>query len=361
VHFLASTNRGLEEIAAREIQRLVGASPETFYPGMVTFEADAAAVGTLHQQARTLHRVLIERVRGRCSSLAEIRELANDLDVTRLFGPESAVAVRAQRHGSHEFGSPDVEAVVGQAIVDGYREAAGERPPVDLDDPDVVVRVFVRHDRVIVAVDATGQQSLHRRWYWTREHDAPLRPTIAASMLQIAGYDGSQRIVDPMCGAGTIPIEAALLAAGRPPTPEHDPAYPALRFLDEQAVPSQPNTSGTADVPAILGLDCSTEWVDAARENAGVTAVAEAVQFEHGDATTRAYDGGLVVSDLPFGIRSGDGNVAGLYHAFFDAIADGDWDRLVLLTTRDDLIPYDPTETYEIKRGRLDASIVVVE
>lgn len=359
--FLASTNRGLEGTASREIQRLVGASAETLYPGMVTFDVDASAVTTLHQEARTLHRVLIERARSRCSSLAEIRALAGELDVTTIFGPESAFAVRAQRHGSHEFGSPDVENVVGQAIVDGYREATGERPLVDLDDPDIVFRVFVRHERVIVAVDATGQQSLHRRWYWPREHDAPLRPTIAASMLQIAGYDGTQRIVDPMCGAGTIAIEAAQLAAGRPPTPEHEPAYPALQFLDDQPVPSRADTLRTAAVPEILGLDRSADWVATARENAAVAEVAEMVRFEHGDATTWSYDGGIVITDLPFGIRTGDGNVAGLYHAFFDALADGKWDRLVLLTTRDDLIPWEPAKTYDIRRGQLDASVVVVE
>jgi 23S rRNA G2445 N2-methylase RlmL len=363
VHFLASTNRGLEDVAGREVRNLLGATAETLYPGMITFEAEAAAVVTLHERARTLHRVLIERVRGTCSSLDGIAALAGELDVTSIFGPDSAFAVRAQRHGNHEFGSPDVESVVGQAIVDSYREVAGKRPTVDLDDPDIIFRVFVRGDRVIVAVDATGTHSLHRRWYWDQNHDAPLRPTLAASMLQIAGYDGTRRLVDPMCGAGTIPIEAALLAAGRPPTPDHEPAYSAFRFLDghaENDIGSENNESRTP-VASVLGLDCSAKWIHAAREQAETAEVDELVRFQQQDATTHRYGGGLLVTDLPFGIRTGDGNIAGLYHSFFDAIADTAWDRLVLLTTRDDLVPYEPTATYDIRRGQIEASILVVD
>jgi putative N6-adenine-specific DNA methylase len=365
VQFLASTNRGLEGVTAQEIERLVGAKPETLYPGMITFEAEASATTTLHRWARTLHRVLIERVRGTCSSLDDIGTLASELDVTEIFGPESAFAVRAQRHGDQEFGSPDVEAAVGQAIVDRYREVAGERPPVDLDNPDIVFRVFVRHERVIIAVDATGARSLHRRWYRKREHDAALRPTIAASMLQIAGYDGTRRLVDPMCGAGTVPIEAGLLADGRPPTPDHEPAYSGVRFLDEGAGESsdsqQESPQRTGAQSEILGLDSTAEWVAAARRNAEAAGVDGMVRFDGQDATTHAYEGGVVVTDLPFGIRTDDRNIAGLYGSFFDALADAAWDRLVLLTTRDDLVPYEPTTTYDIRRGRLDASIIVVD
>lgn len=364
MRFFSSTNRGLEDVASREISRLVDATPDVHHPGVVTFEAAPSAVYTLHKRARTLHRVLIERLSGECDSLDEIEALARDLDVRAIFEPTASFAVRAQRHGDQPFGSPDVEEVVGQAIIDRYWETDGERPPVDLDDPDVIFRVFVRHSRVIITVDGTGQRSLHRRLYREREHDAALRPTVAASMLLIAGYDGTQRLVDPMCGAGTIPIEAALLADGREPTPDHEPAFGSFRLLSAVDEPEQGDTvpdtrkEKRAD---ILAADHSDQWIQAARENARAAGVGDLITATQQDATAGPVEGELIVTDLPFGIRTESSNIAGLYASFFDSVENGSWDRMVLLTTRNDLVPFEPTATHDIRRGKIEASILVLD
>lgn len=366
MRFLATTNRGLETVAVEEIRSLVGASAERHHPGMVEFEAGESALYALHHWARSLHRVLIERARAEFEALQDIYEVACGLDVTRLLGPQQPFAVRAQRHGTHDFGSPDVEREVGQAIVDTYRSAANTRPPVDLDAPSVVFRVLVRDDRVVIAIDATGQRSLHRRWYRSVEHEAALRPTLAYGMLHLAGYAGEGSLADPMCGAGTIPIEAALLADGRPPTPEHQPAIPALRFLDggtdwrERAGSPGRGSVGDGTQPDITARDVSDRWPSAARENAAVAGVAETIDFRTADATAEPVEADTVVTDLPFGVRTDDSNLARLYEEFFETLG-ADWETLVLLTAREDLVPLDPASSYTVRRGRLEVSILVFE
>lgn len=368
MRFLATTNRGLEDVAIDEIEQLVGGQASLHHPGMVAFEASPSAVCTLHRWARSLHRVMIQRTEGSFDELDDIYAIARTMEVVALFDPELPFAVRAQRHGKHEFGSPDVERVVGQAVVDEHREAGGVRPPVDLDDPAVIFRVLVRHDSVLIAVDATGQRSLHRRWYRAVEHDAPLRPTVAYSMLHLAGYDGSRRLVDPMCGSGTIPIEAGLSGTARPPTPKHEPLFPTLRLFEygpnwrtEAGTDPRTHPETPAEALRIAGFDHSQQCIAASRTNAEAAQLDGLIEFSVQDATETPPAGDIIVTDLPFGVRTDRSNLAGLYEGFFNGLSDRDWDSLVLLTAREDLVPFDPTARYELRRGRLEVSLLLIE
>jgi len=370
--YLATTNRGLEPVAAEEIGALTGADATLAYPGVVRFTADEEALFRLARCSRTLHRLLLVLARSSPESLAEIVAAVREVDLPAYLGPEQSFAVRARRRGDHPFGSPDVEAAVGQAIVDEYRRREGTRPPVDLDDPDVLFRVIVREDRATVTIDTTGQRSLHRRWYRRREHEAALRPTIAAAMLRIAGYEPGDRLLDPMCGAGTIPIEAALLATGRSPTPDRESPSSRFRFLDADGAAatldraggdSQPgdcSAGAFSTTPEIVAADRDRSAVAAARENARVADVASQVCFAQADARHPPVDRELVVTDMPYGVRTG-GDIHSLYAGFAELLAAGTFERAVVLTAREDLLAPDPARTVPIRRGRLDVSILVFE
>lgn len=366
--YLATTNRGLESVAGEEIAALTGADATLAYPGVVQFTADEAALSTLSRCSRTLHRLLLVLARSSVESLAEIVAAVREVDLTAYLGPEQSFAVRARRRGDHPFGSPDVEGAVGQAIVDEYRSETGGRPPVDLDDPDVIFRVIVREDRATVTIDTTGQRSLHRRWYRRREHEAALRPTIAAAMLRIAGYEPGDRLVDPMCGAGTIPIEAALVATGRSPTPDRDPPSTRFHFLDASETNEPPAAAGDGEcsdgafstTPEIVGTDRDRSAIAAARENVRAAGVASQVCLAQADARHPPVDGGLVVTDMPYGVRTG-GDIHSLYAGVSEVLAAGTFERAVVLTAREDLLAPDPVRRVPIRRGRLDVSILVFE
>ncbi|ERG89472.1 MAG: putative N6-adenine-specific DNA methylase [halophilic archaeon J07HX5] len=360
MELLATTNRGLETVAIAEIKRLTGAEATVHHPGMVRFSAGVSAVYRLNARARSLHRVLIELTRGAVGDLTEIYQATRESDVGWVLPSDQPFAVRAQRRGDQSFGSPEVASTVGQAIVDSYAEP----PPVELDEPAVVVRALVRGETLVLAVDTTGQ-SLHRRWYRAVEHDAALRPTVAHAMVCLAkGGDDSNlagRLLDPMCGCGTIPIEAALATNDIAPSTEYEPALTSLRPFAAtryQTHVHDQSQQRAVTPEQIVGRDREREWVQGARENAAAAGVTGAVSFAVGDATVQPVTADLIVVDLPFGVRT-DSRPDQLYEPFFDALGD-DWDRLVVLTTREELVPYDPTETLELRRGRLNASVLVV-
>lgn len=370
MRYLATTNPGLEGVAAEEVRDLVGADAERRYRGAIGFEADRRAAYELNYRSRTLHRVGIGLVDREFEDLADVGEAVRDLPLEEYVDPGRTFGVRATRHGDHGFTSVDVGDVTGQAVVDAYREATGHRLAVDLDDPEVIFRAFVRDDRFYFALDATGATSLHHRPYRVCEHDSPLRPTIAAAMLRVAGYEPGDELVDPMCGSATIPTEAALWATGEPPGGSrdefaverlsvHDPElFAAVRADHADRRDGRPTVDDLAGT--IRGRDVRERWVRCARENVAATGVGAAVDVAAGDATERAVDADLVVSNLPFGIRT-PADLRAVYAGFSERLREDEWNRAVLLTTRPDLLELEPVETVDVRYGRLEASVVVLE
>ena len=354
---LATTTRGLESIAAAETDRLVGASPRVHHPGWIAFEGETEAIVTLNARARTLNRVLVSLVDRSATTLDTIAAATESVPVADYVDPGQSIAVESTRIGSHEFGSPDVSDVVGQAILDSHRGATGDRLPVDLDDPDVVFRAVVRHDRFTLAIDTTGPVSLHRRPYRVRDHPAPVKPTIAAAMLDIADADATTTVADPFCGVGTVPIEAALAANGRSPNATRETfAFQSLPFVPGGALAECRAAHEPSDAePTVLGADSDRSCVRAARENA---AVADAsVEWLTADARSHVPAADVVVTDLPFDIRTDHGDLRPLYREFCAAVADSGADRLVALTVRPDLLTLDIDRSYEFRDGRLDVTI----
>jgi 23S rRNA G2445 N2-methylase RlmL len=362
VRLLATTNRGFESVSADEIAELTGASPETERPGLLGFDGDGDALARLHCRARTLNRILVELVRAPLETLADTYDHTHALPLAEYLAPDQPIAVRATRIGEHEFTSMDVAERVGQAIVDGVRDATGERIPVDLDDPEVVFRAFVREDRFRLAIDATGQTSLHRRPYRVHQHDAPVRPTMAAALCRLADLGPDTAVHDPMCGCGTVPIEAALAARNLPPAGDRALALEGLVFVDSDALRRERAAMEPRPVTAsIRGSDVDDEWVDAARENAREAGVDDDVTFEQADAAAVDVDTDAVVVDMPFGVRTEQEGIGTVYKEFFANLRTGSWDRLVVLTARDDLVPFEPSRRLEVRHGRLEVAVLVVE
>ena len=359
--FLVTTNRGLESIAQDELSELGATDLSTLYPGMIQCSGQEALISRLHARGRTVHRLLLEVARSECSTLGEITALIAELDWPRYLGAEQSFAVRAQRRGDQSFGSPDVESAVGQAIIDNYRSAERTRPPVDLDDPDLVVRVFVREQRVIVTIDTTGQRSLHRRRYRVAEHEAPIRPTMAAAMARLAECRPGDRVVDPMCGCGTIPIEVAATALDWPPEIEPELSFRAFQFLGAEALAlDQPRRSAEDLSLNIHGFDIDAQAVGDARENAKHAGLGDAISFETADARVQPIDADIVLTDMAFGIRT-DGDIHSLYREFADRLVDADCRRAVVHTAREDLLGLEPTRRIEMRRGRLESVLLVIE
>ncbi|PSQ45992.1 hypothetical protein BRD17_00040 [Halobacteriales archaeon SW_7_68_16] len=360
VRLIATTNRGFESVSTDEVAGLVSASPSVVWPGAIAFEGDESTLYRLHARARTINRVLVEVAAGPVDGLDDVAALVGTATIPEYVAPGRPFAVRSTRHGDHPFTSMDVADRVGRATIDAVRAAGGDLP-VDLDDPDTILRVFVREDYAWLAVDVTGGRSLHRRGYRTVEHEAPLRPTMAAALCRLAGVDDGTSVLDPTCGCGAIPIEAALLARDRPPVPDRQFAFDAVPFADVdqfRAVRDDHPTRGRC--PPIRGIDVEDRWIAGAHRNAAAAGVDDDVAFELGDATATTPSADLVIADLPFGVRTDGTGLDTLYRGLFDALGD-EPERVVVFTARDDLVPVEPTRRLDVRHGRLDAAVLIVE
>ena len=207
---VAKTFHGLEEILAKELTEL-GASNIEIGNRMVAFTGDKALMYKANFCLRTAIRILKPIKHFKANTADEvydnIKSIAweNYLDNTKSFAVDAVVFSNEFRH------SKFVAYKVKDAIVDYFRDQTGERPSVRINNPDVLLNIHIAEDRCTLSLDSSGE-SLHRRGYRQEAVEAPLNEVLAAGMILMTGWKGECALIDPMCGSGTIPIEAALIA-----------------------------------------------------------------------------------------------------------------------------------------------------
>ena len=207
---IAKTFHGLEEVLAKELTEL-GASNIEIGNRMVAFTGDKALMYKANFCLRTAIRILKPIKHFKANHADEVYDnikaipWENYLDNTSSFAVDAVVFSNEFRH------SKFVAYKVKDAIVDYFRDKTGERPNVRINNPDVLLNIHIAEDRCTLSLDSSGE-SLHRRGYRQEAVEAPLNEVLAAGMILMTGWKGECDLIDPMCGSGTIPIEAALIA-----------------------------------------------------------------------------------------------------------------------------------------------------
>ncbi|QZA88767.1 hypothetical protein K0C01_00935 [Salinarchaeum sp. IM2453] len=355
--FIGTTVPGLEEFAIQEVDDLTGQSAKRHHQGAIQFTGERTDISYINQWSRQLHRMLLILDEGNIKELEDAYEIARSVPIEEYVSAGQSFGVQATRHGEHQFTSVEVADRIGQGIVDRTRAQFNSRLPVNLDHPEIIVRAFVRHDKLIIAIDTTGEVSLHRRNWRVCEHNAPLRPTIAHSMLRLVDYQPDDRLLDPMCGGGTIPIEAAGWQTPLPvTTQETQRAYHRLS-INCQHNRQAPKTEDAKSF-SLTGIEKRKRWIDCARENINAAGLEEEITIKQGDGTKNLPDADIIATDLPFGIRTNE-DLSRLYSKFSSALQNGSWEQFVCITTRPELLELSPTQTIRIKYGQLDATIVL--
>ncbi|MCB9786569.1 MAG: RNA methyltransferase [Deltaproteobacteria bacterium] len=309
--YFATTLTGLEGVLEGEL-RALGVSDPQRVRGGVAFQGTRADMMRACLWLRTAHRVLWTLGETRASSADGLYQAVRRVARWRgLLTPAHTLAVYATATGSVHRDARFVALKAKDAIVDVMREECGERPDVDVTSPDVRVHLRVRGDRVTVALDASGE-SLHLRGYRTEAGEAPLRETLAAGLLALAGWAGERPLCDPMAGSGTLCIEAALVAMGRAPGLARSfgfERWPGHRPERWEALKQAARAAERPVEVAIWGRDHDPAMVTVARANAERAGVGGAVRFEVGDlASAEAPRGpaGLLVTNPPWGERLGE-------------------------------------------------------
>lgn len=321
---------GLEALVAHELHAL-GVTDAVAVPGGVEFRADAARLAFVQLRTRTATRVIVRLARFRATAFHELERAARQVEWTRILPAGARFRLRVTCRKSRLYHSDAVAERVAAAIVrgvpgatletgtagddeaDGTDEAApgndageGDAPPAQL----FIVR-FDR-DRCTISADASGAL-LHRRGYRLAVGRAPLRETLAAAMLVGAGYDAAFPLVDPMCGSGTIAIEAAMMARRIAPglarrfAAERWPETPAgawstARRAAEQEVRPAPGAP-------IIAADRDEGAIANAVANAERAGVAEMIAFRVAPISALEVPDaahGLLVANPPYGVRVGE-------------------------------------------------------
>jgi len=214
---IAKTFKGLEEVLAQELIAL-GANNVQIGRRAVSFTGDKALLYRANLCLRTALRILVEISRPRNLETSRshtpedaLYDLVKAIDWSKYMNVDNTFAIDVTVYSELFRNSRFVTYKVKDAIADYWMERAHKRPNVNTDNPDVRINVHIANEQVTVSLDSSGE-SLHKRGYRVATTEAPINEVLAAGMLLMAGWQGQCDFYDPMCGSGTIPIEAALIA-----------------------------------------------------------------------------------------------------------------------------------------------------
>lgn len=213
--FIVKTMAGLEPVLMQELNAL-GASGVRELKRAVAFDGDLEMMYRANYQLRTALRVLRRVISFPAYNERNLYAGMRDIDWSKFMDVGDTVAVDAVVSGSVFRHAQYVAQLTKDAIVDQFRDKYGRRPNVNTVAPTLRVNVHTQGTNVIVLLDSSGD-SLHRRNYRKDTVEAPLNEVLAAGMILHSGWNGTIPFVDPMCGSGTLPIEAAMLAKAMPP------------------------------------------------------------------------------------------------------------------------------------------------
>ena len=213
----AKTFKGLEEVLAQELTEL-GANDVLIERRAVSFMGDKALLYRANHCLRTAIRILVEIAKPQRLEISKktkpedaLYEAIKAIDWSRYMTADTTFAIDATVYSETFRNSRFVTYRVKDAVADYWQEKAGKRPNVKVSDPDLLINVHIANETVTVSLDSSGE-SLHKRGYRVATTEAPINEVLAAGMLLIAGWKGGSDFYDPMCGSGTLPIEAALIA-----------------------------------------------------------------------------------------------------------------------------------------------------
>ena len=207
---LAKTFKGLEQVLATELVQL-GANNVQVERRAVSFTGDKRMLYTANMCLRTASRVLVPILSFKAQKADDIYEQVKALDWSQYMTVKTTFQIDATVYSDYFRHSQFVTYRVKDAIVDYWMERENQRPSVKLEGADLYLNVHIAGDRVPLSLDSSGE-SLHKRGYRVANTQAPINEALAAGMLLLAGWNGQSDFYDPMCGSGTLLIEAALIA-----------------------------------------------------------------------------------------------------------------------------------------------------
>ena len=339
---IAPCHFGLEAVLKREIIEL-GYEITSVEDGRVTFIGDAEAVCRANVFLRTAERILIKVGQFHAETFDELFEGTKALPWEEYL-PQNAKfwVTKAASVKSKLFSPSDIQSIMKKAMVERMRKVY--RVNWFPEDGDAFpVRVFLHKDEVTVSLDTTGE-SLHKRGYRKLTAKAPIAENLAAALIMLTPWNKTRILVDPFCGSGTIPIEAAMMAANMAPGMNRSflaeswthiiPKKEWYACMDEAA-----ELVDFSQMPDIQGYDIDDEMVRIARENAKLAGVEQYIHFQRRgvEALSHPKKYGFIITNPPYGERLEDKNtIASIYRTLGERYRQLDSWSLYMITSYED-------------------------
>lgn len=320
--FFATTAKGLEEVLGLELKNL-GIGDLSPGRGGVCFRGSWLDCYRANLWARTASRILFPIAEFYADSPEALYEKVHSLCWCDYLTPGMSIAIDCNLRDSILTHSRFAALKVKDAIVDQFRDRTGSRPDVDVRNPDLRINLHIQKNTCTLSLDTSGEK-LHQRGYRTEKTLAPLKESLAAALVLFSGWDGTSTLVDPMCGSGTIPIEAAMIAGNIPPGLNRSfgfQCWPGFDRPEWERLLEEAREMRRDKVPTLYGRDIDAKAIGFASRNALHAGVAKMIDFARDDffSFVPPDSPGTLILNPPYGQRLGE--EAGL-KSFYRKIGD---------------------------------------
>ena len=303
---IAKTFQGVEEELATEISQL-GGEEITIGKRMVSFVGDKELMYRANFFCRTALRILKPIYTFEANDTDELYSKIKEYDWSSIMTSKSTFTIDSVVNSDEFRNSRFVTYRVKDAIVDYFTDRGKDRPSVRLTNPDLYINIHISHNECTISLDSSGE-SLHKRGYRVAQTEAPINEVLAAAMLLKAGWDGSSDFVDPMCGSGTILIEAAMIATNTAPG-LYRQGYAFEKWNDFDADLLQEiyndDSAEREFTNKIFGADINPQVIEVARQNIKGAGMERYITLETRSIQRweEAPQNCLVVTNPPYGER----------------------------------------------------------
>jgi len=320
---IAKTFFGLEEVLAAEL-RTIGAKNIIQHNRAISFIGSKETMYKANYHLRTALRILKPISKFKVQTPKALYKNIKKYEWERLFSLKDTFAIDTVVSSEYFKHSKFVALKVKDAIVDRFRDEFGERPDVDVNDPTIRISVHIFNDTCTISLDSSGG-SLHKRGYRTAATTAPLNEALAAGMILLSDWDKNSEFIDGMCGSGTIPIEAALIALNIPPGYLRE-SYGFMKWKDFDSelwdeIKTEVESKTELDFK-IIASDKAPEAIEVAARNIKSAKLLKHIVLEkkYFDEQSSETGSGVVIMNPPYGERLKEEDLNEFYSEIGDTL-----------------------------------------
>jgi putative N6-adenine-specific DNA methylase len=322
---VAKTHFGLEEVLAEELKQL-GAQDVEVLTRAVAFAGDKELMYKANLYLRTALRILVPVHKFKAHNEETLYKGVQQVDWSKFMDVDDTLAIDSAVSSDFFNHSQYVALKAKDAIVDQFRSKTGKRPSIELNRPSVRLNIHIFKDECTLSLDSSGE-SLHKRGYRQDTNIAPLNEVLAAGLVLLSGWDGQSNFIDPMCGSGTILIEAAMHALRMPPG-IHRISFGFMEWKDYdkalwEKIVREAREQIIQDYPyKIVGSDLSRKTADIAKVNIEYAGLDEDIRISVAPFEEKAppAGGGVMICNPPYGERLQKSDIDAFYKMIGDQL-----------------------------------------